>query len=64
MSPYCFLHERIKNTQKKTVIMQTDRFSEEIDNGSEAGFDLISDSVKMAKFMSYFNDIFDRVSFV
>jgi len=33
-------------------------FLEEIDNWLETGFDLISDSVKIAKFMSYFKNIF------
>jgi len=57
MLPSCFLCKRIKNTQRKTVIILCGLtgFFEEIDNGLETGFNLISDSVKMAKFMSYFN---------
>jgi len=62
MSPSCFLREIIKNTQRKTVIIlygQTG-FLEEMDNGLETGLNLIFDSVKMAKFMSYFNNIYNN----
>jgi len=60
MSPPCFLRERIKNIQKKTVITLCGRtgFLEEIDIGLETGsisFLAEWDSLIMAKSMSYFN---------
>jgi len=60
MSPSCFLRERKKNTKRKAVVIlyRWTGFLEEIDNALETGFDLISDSVKMAKAMSYFNNTF------